>query len=124
MNTLVEDQDYYGQGLITCDNGDVYRMRGERGYAIFIDLLHHKVHREEVFTVSHTFLAVPQTEKRVLHVKTDGKAIHFEINYNGDLKTRLKTYESPTTVTNGTPIQPFNRVIGSDNVATSTWFFE
>ena len=21
MNTLVEDQDYYGQGLITCDNG-------------------------------------------------------------------------------------------------------
>lgn len=122
MGTLKEPRLYQGQMLITCDNGDVYAMNGERGNAIFIDFLHHLVHQERLFTVSHTFLGVTNGTKRVLHIKTDGKAIHFEINFNADLKVRLKTYESPTIEAEGTPIQPFNRVIGSTEVATSTYF--
>jgi hypothetical protein len=122
MGILKQARQYFGQMLITCDNGDVYTMKGERGNAIFIDFLHHLVHSERVFTVSHTFLNVAADGKVRIHLKTDGNAVHFEINWNSDLKTRLKTYESPTITANGTLHAPFNRVVGSTKTPTSLWY--
>lgn len=87
----------------------------QMGYLVPIDYLHNLVHEKIVYTISHTFLSVPNTESRVLMLRTGTKDLHFEINYNGDVKTRLKTYSAPTITGDGDALAPFNRVIGYGN---------
>ena len=95
-------------------NGEIELLRVDyRGYLVPIDYLHDIVHQREMYTISHTFLAVPINGYARLRIKTGlDKALHFDINFNADLKCRLKTYSTPTIVTNGTIFEPFNRVIG------------
>lgn len=83
-----------------------------RGYMIPIDYIHALVHEKVVYTISHTFLNVVQNGFARIRIKTNALALHFEINYNADLKCRLKTYSSPTITNVGTAFQPFNRIIG------------
>lgn len=87
----------------------------DRGYIIPIDYLHAIVHDKEMYTISHTFLAVAQDAFARVRIKTNALSLHFEINYTAELKCRLKTYSSPTIVTQGTLFQPFNRIIGYGN---------
>lgn len=84
----------------------------ERGYLIPIDYIHALVHEKVVYTISHTFLNVVQNGFSRIRIKTNALALHLEINYNADLKCRLKTYSSPTITGVGTLFQPFNRFIG------------
>lgn len=94
-------------------DGEYYYVKSDNhGYSIPIDYIHALVHEKIVYTISHTFLAVAQNGFARLRIKTFSKAVHFEINYNSDLKCRLKTYASPTISTAGTIFEPFNRIIG------------
>lgn len=86
-----------------------------RGYLIPIDYQHNIVHEFKMYTISHTFLNVAQNGYGRIRLKTNDNVLHFEINYNSDLKCRLKTYSSPTITGNGTLFSPFNRVIGYGN---------
>lgn len=86
-----------------------------RGYLIPIDYLHAAIHDKIMYTVSHTFLSVAANGYSRIRLKAGSNALHFEINFNADLKCRIKTYSSPTITGNGTLFQPFNRVIGYGN---------
>lgn len=94
------------------DDKSVPIVSDDRGYLIPIDYLHAIVHEKEMYTISHTFLAVAQNGFARLRIKTNSLALHLEINYTSELKCRLKTYSSPTITGQGTLFQPFNRIIG------------
>jgi len=115
---LKQGADYKNQVLVTCDNGDgtydVTTLKGDRnGTLKTIDYWHDIVHRGLAHTFSDTREDVASNGYYRIRISTGNKALHLEINYTGELKTRLKTFYNPTITTNGTLYtNVFNRIAG------------
>lgn len=73
-----------------------------------------------VFTISKTFIDVPNDSSVYFRIKSNDKLAEFEIFTNLEAKAYLKTYANTTYTDTGTVYTPFNRLIGSTNTSSLT----
>lgn len=124
---LKQGADYSNQMLVTHDNGDetynVITLKSDAtGRLSSIDYWHEKVHEGTAHTMSETLEDVGVDDYYRIRIDTGSKALHIEINYVGELKTRLKTFYNPVT-TNGTLYTGvFNRIAGRPTTIESDFY--
>lgn len=116
--------------LVTYDNEDgtynVITLKSDRnGVLRMIDYWHDLVHQKKAHTMSETSEDVATNGFYRIRIKTNDKALHLEINYTGELKTRLKTFYNPTITADGTLYTGvFNRVAGAPSTLETELYID
>ena len=82
-----------------------------------IDWEHHEVHQGNTFTVSFRSAAVANDGYLRIHLKPAIKDCHLKLTYACEGKALFKSYSGSTYSNIGTELTPWNRSIGSANVA-------
>ena len=125
---LKESANYNNQMLVTYDNEDgtysVITLKGDRtGILRMIDYWHDLVHQGKAHTFSETSEDVAANGFYRIRIKTNDKALHLEINFTGELKTRLKTFYNPTLTADGTLYTGvFNRIAGRPSTLVTEFY--
>lgn len=125
---LKEQRNYLGQMLVTHDNLDgtynVVTLKSDTtGRLTTLDYWHDVVHNRKAHTFSETSEDVAKNLFYRIRIKTGSKSLHLEINYTGELKTRLKTFYAPVISTDGDLYEGvFNRVAGVSNTLESEFY--
>ena len=85
-------------------------------YMGIISVLHQIVHRKKMHTISYTKEDVSADGTLLVRViASNDKDVHARISFNGENKTRLKSYIGTTYTLDGADYQPFNRQTSSGN---------
>ena len=103
-NSVINESDIL-DSVMKVDTDDNY-------YIGSIEVVHQAVHERKMHTVSYADELVVNGGSLFVVIKATTKDIHARLAYNGEGKTRLRTYVG-FTYTGGTPYIPFNRQTGA-----------
>lgn len=94
------------------------------GYLVGIDIVHHKVHEGNFYTVSDYDSAVQIVAPKYWHIITPNtaKRIHAVISVISNLAGLVGFFEAPTTSANGTALTARNNDRNSGNTPTVLFY--
>ena len=94
------------------------------GYLVGIDIVHHKVHEGNFYTVSDYDSVVQTVAPKYWHIITPNtaKRIHTLISVISNLAGNIGFFEAPTTSANGTALTAYNNDRNSGNTPTVLFY--